>query len=345
MARGSQNSRLVRFFVRLFLSLFRSRTHLLSLPAVTMNFSQNNDNSPYVKRATLYNMSLGEIRELSPNAFPSLLAEIPDPPTQLWASGALPSSNMKLLAVVGSREHTGYAEQVISYLVQGLAGYNIGIVSGLARGVDTLAHTAALQHGLYTCAIPGSGLDRSVLYPARNKALADRILATNGGLLSELSPLTPAAQWTFPARNRIMAGMCHATLLIEAGKKSGTLITARLAVDYNRELLVVPGSIFSPTSRGNHQFLKLGAVPVTHSDDILIALGIEKADTAQQTPSLPTLTPIEMAIMNELQEPQDQDTLIRLVGEPASVVNIALMKLEINGIIMKQNAVYIRLTN
>jgi DNA processing protein len=143
-----------------------------------------------------------------------------------------------------------------------LAGYPIGIVSGLALGIDAFAHEAALRAGLYTLAVPGSGLGDQVLYPASNRRLADRIVDGGGGLLSELSPDTRAALWTFPQRNRLMAGMCAATLLIEAGEKSGTLITARMAVDYNRELLVVPGSIFSPTSRGCHQFLKLGATPV-----------------------------------------------------------------------------------
>ena len=220
-----------------------------------------------------------EIKHLNPSDFAkfnlSPLLEIPEPPKSLWYQGNLPPDNLALIAVVGSRECTDYGKQVIEHLIGGLAGYPVGIVSGLALGIDGLAHEAALAHGLYTLSVPGSGLDSSVLYPAAHKNLAEKILTNGGGLLSELPPETGAATWTFPQRNRIMAGLCKATLLIEAGPKSGTLITARMAVDYNRELLAVPGSIFSKNSYGTHQFLKLGATMVTEASDILAVLNIE----------------------------------------------------------------------
>ncbi len=285
------------------------------------------------------------IRQLSPSEFPPLLSEIPDPPAQLWAAGNLPPPTMKLLAVVGSRNHTSYATHVIEHLISGLAQYNIGIISGLAIGIDTLAHEAALKHKLYTLSVPGSGLDTTVLYPARNKRLAARILENGGGLLSELPPTTPAAQWTFPARNRIMAGMTHATLLIEAGEKSGTLITARLAVDYNRELLVVPGNIFSATSFGNHQFLKLGATAITTATDILDALNIEvKNSTESLTQPLPLLSPVEQKIVNALTEPLSRDALIRRSELATSTAVTVLMKLELEGIIRAENGIYVRTT-
>jgi DNA processing protein len=205
-------------------------------------------------------------------------------------------------------------------------------VSGLAIGIDGLAHEAALRNGLYTLSVPGSGLDESVLYPRSHRNLARTIVEAGGGLLSELSPLTPSALWTFPQRNRIMAGMCQATLLIEAGAKSGTLITARMCVDYNRELLVVPGNIFSSTAVGNHQFLKLGATPVTEASDILIALGIEP-ETDQGPKTLPLLSPLEQKVIKLLRNPTDRDELIRLLDLPVSEAGVLLMQMEMAGAI------------
>jgi DNA processing protein len=265
--------------------------------------------------------------------FPTLLTEIPDPPQTLWYQGTMPAEHLKLLAVVGSRQYTNYGKEVVEELLADLAGYNVGIVSGLALGIDALAHEAALRHSLYTLAVPGSGLGSKVLYPARHRSLAERIVKSGGGLLSEFSPETEAARYTFPRRNRIMAGLCHATLLIEAAPKSGTLITARLAVDYNRELLVVPGNIFSETSKGTHQFLKLGATPVTEANDILYALHIEP--TTPSTPSLlPTLSQSEAKIIALLREPLDRDSLIRQLGLPISEAAVLLMQMEIAGYIV-----------
>lgn len=276
-----------------------------------------------------------EIKLLNPSSFRQHhldpLLEIPQPPAQLWYQGALPKADITLLAVVGSREYTTYGKQVVEELIAGLAGYPVGIVSGLALGIDGLAHTAALKHRLYTLAVPGSGLDPSVLYPATHKKLAQDILASGGGLISELSPTTHAAQWTFPQRNRIMAGLCKATLLIEASEKSGTLITARMTVDYNRELLAVPGSIFSKNSYGTHQFLKLGATMVTSASDILLELGIDENETTPNTPH--NLEPEEEKVLKILHEPQDKDTLLRLLSLPVPQANILLMNMEMKGYI------------
>ncbi len=277
-------------------------------------------------------MSDSAIRKLTQGEFPPLLAEIPQPPTQLWLEGALPPPDLTLIAVVGSRQYTTYGKQVVEHLIAGLAGYPIGIISGLALGIDSLAHEAALTHHLYTLAVPGSGLDESVLYPPSHKRLARRIVEAGGGLLSEFEPLHPAARWTFTQRNRIMAGMCPATLLIEAAPASGTLITARMAVDYNRELLVVPGSIFSHTSQGTHQFLKLGATPVTEAADILTALGIE-AQVAVETKPRPPLSPLETLVLSHLINPTDRDTLFRLLNLPAHEAGVLLMHMEMQGYI------------
>jgi len=271
-----------------------------------------------------------------------LLLEIPEPPKQLWYNGVLPGNDLTLLAVVGSRKYTSYGKQAVDYLIKGLAGYPIGIVSGLALGIDALAHESALTHGLYTLAVPGSGLDDSVLYPASHKNLADKIIKAGGGFVSELSPTTPAAPWTFPRRNRIIAGLCRATLLIEAGEKSGTLITARLTVDYNRELLAVPGSIFSSNCAGTHQFIKLGATLVTSGADILDALNIKNEIKTKTLPLL-NLTTEENKVINLLSEPLDRDTLLRALTLPVSEANILLMQMEMTNLITYESPHYRKL--
>ena len=225
----------------------------------------------------------------------------------------------------------------MKFLLHGLRGYPIGIVSGLALGIDGLAHEAALENGLYTLAVPGSGLDERVLYPARHKPLMRRILAAGGGTLSELAPRVAAARWTFPARNRIMVGLSQAVLMIEAEEKSGTLITARLAADYNRELLVVPGSIFASHSAGTHQFLKLGATPVTTPEDILEALRIEKSDASHEAGStlpLLNLSPLENQVLDFLKEPRQRDEIIQHLALPSAEVAITLTELELQDLIV-----------
>lgn len=273
------------------------------------------------------------IHQLPAADFPVGLQHIPQPPTTLNYRGTLPPPEMKLLTIVGSRKYTGYGQQVVEELVAGLQGHRIGIVSGLALGIDSLAHKAALKNNLYTLAIPGSGLDDSVLYPASHKPLARQILESGGGLLSEFIPTQVPHQGSFQQRNRLVAGISHATLLIEAAFKSGTLITARMCADYNRELLVVPGSIFSRQHDGIHQFLKLGATPVTCAADILQALNIDTS-TEPKTMPLPTLSPAEAAVLQALHEPRTKDELIRALGDPIEKTTQLLMMMELGGLIV-----------
>ena len=270
------------------------------------------------------------------------MLEIPSPPKRLNYRGELPPSDLRILAVVGSRKYTNYGRQVVEHLIAGLRGYNIGIVSGLALGIDSLAHEAALTNNMYTLAIPGGGLSDSVIYPARHKPLARKILENGGGMLSEYEPDFRATNWSFPERNRLVVGISHAVLVIEAGEKSGSLITARLCADYNRELLVVPGNIFSDNSKGVHQFLKLGATPVTEAGDILNALNLEV-----QTNSLPAkvvaLSTEEVKVLDIITEPTERDTLIRKLNIPSSEAGIILMQMEINGLIKEDGGVYYRI--
>lgn len=282
------------------------------------------------------------IHEIDPNNFP-LLQQIPQPPLKLNYRGNLPQADTKLISVVGSRKYSTYGKQAVEHLIGGLSSYNVGIVSGLALGIDSLAHEAALRNGLYTLAVPGSGLDTSVLYPATHKPLARRILEQGGGLLSEFDPTFKATMWSFTQRNRIMAGISQATLIIEASEKSGTLITARMAVDYNRELLVVPGNIFSINSAGPHQFLKLGATPVTHAKDILYALGIDPELAHQKTLSFgaqAALSVQEQKVLHVLLEPTHKDVLMRILDLETHKANALLMEMEIKGLIVQDTEGY-----
>lgn len=260
--------------------------------------------------------------------------EIPEPPETLWVAGTLPSPETTLLTVVGSRKHTSYGKEACAELLRGLQGYDIAIVSGLALGIDTIAHETAIAVGLPTVAVPGSGLDPAVIYPRTNALLAKRILEAGGTLLSEYAPDFRATEWSFPRRNRIMAGLARATLLIEATERSGTLITARLAADYNRDVLVVPGSIFSPLSAGTHQFMKLGATPVTSSEEILRALGFTPETANTEEADYSSLPDAERAVMEILFEPRTRDELIESLEIPANEANILLMKMEIAGLIV-----------
>jgi DNA processing protein len=216
-----------------------------------------------------------EIKILKNKNIPELLQEIPNPPKKLYIQGKLPSPNLKLLCVVGSRKCTPYGQEVCKKLVSGLRDHDIVIVSGLALGIDGIAHKTALEVGLKTIAIPGSGLDESFLYPRSHKQLAKQILESGGALISEFEPQFQATQYSFPKRNRIMAGISHAVLVIEAEIKSGTLITSKFATEYNRDVFAVPGSIFSKNSDGPHMLIRLGATPIRTSEDILEALGFE----------------------------------------------------------------------
>lgn len=268
---------------------------------------------------------------------PARLFEIPQPPKQLWARGTLPNPDTPWLAVVGSRRYSSYGKEVCEHLIGGLRGTPITVVSGLALGIDAIAHRAALDAKLSCVAVPGSGLNWDVLYPKTNHSLARSILESGGALFSEYAPETHAAPWTFPERNRIMVGLSHAVLIIEASERSGTLITARLAGEYNRDLLAVPGSIFSEGSKGAHQFIKLGATPITTSDDILEALHIEKS--AVDAPHDLTLSVDEAALIAHLHEPTPRDTLIAKLGKPAHETLILIAQMELAGLIHDERGV------
>jgi DNA processing protein len=226
---------------------------------------------------------------------------------------------------------TRYGQEVCQKIIGGLAGYPISIVSGLALGVDTCAHKTALAMGLHALAVPGSGIDNSVLYPKSNRAFAQEILEAGGALVSEFEPTDPSRVHFFPQRNRVMAGIADAILMIEAGEKSGTLITARLAAEYNRELLCVPHRIGDPHGFGPHLFMRLGATCVTEPLHILEALRIAPAGVAARLEA-PKLEGVEKEVWKILEAPKTRDEIVReSKAEPGDVLT-ALIALELRGI-------------
>lgn len=279
-----------------------------------------------------------EIKKLLNNKFPRALLEIPQVPKHLWIIGELPSENLTYLCIVGSRKFTSYGREACEKLISGLRGYPIVIVSGLALGIDALVHQRAISAGLKALVFPGSGLSKEAMYPKTNIKLAEEIVRRGGCLISEFEPNFKATIWGFAKRNRLMAGISKAVLIIEAEEKSGTLITARLAIEYNRDLFAVPGSIFSPNSKGTNKLIRDGAVPITSVENLLEALGFEPIkDKEKQKKLFSDLLPEEKKIVNLLREPTPRDELIRAMKISISETNTILSIMEIKGLIKEEN--------
>ncbi len=276
------------------------------------------------------------LRQLHPKNFPPLLREIPDAPTSLYIKGVLPPEDTIYLCVVGSRASSPYGRRQTTKLIAGLRGYPIAIVSGMAIGIDSEAHKAALEVGVPTIAVLPSGLNEEVVYPAQNRRLSEEILKNGGALISENEPSFKAALYSFAQRNRIAAGMSTAVLIVEAGEKSGTLITARLALSYNREVLAIPHELGRDTGAGVNTLIREGATLVRNSEDILEALGfkVEEKSEQQQLPS--DLRDTERSIMENLSEAKTRDDLIDELGLSAQEANIALSSLLIRGLIVER---------
>ncbi len=282
-----------------------------------------------------------EIKKLARKDWPPLLEEINQLPKQLFYAGKIADWSRKLLCIVGARKNTSYGKEAVETFIDGLRGYPITIISGLALGIDSVAHRAALKNNLPTISVPGSGISLEVLHPQSHTRLAQEIVEKGGMIMNEFDPEFKATQWSFPQRNRIMAGMCHATLIIEAEKKSGTLITARLATEYNRDVLALPGSIFNTTSQGPHMLIRLGATPIRDSYDILEALHLEKENGEEseedEEKKYFDCSPKEMFIIKLLIEPLPRDEILRRanlehqisIGETQTLLSL----LELKGLI------------
>src|SRR3989344_2147919 len=293
-----------------------------------------------------------KIKKLEHKDWPPLLEEINQLPNKLFYAGKIADWNRKLLCIVGSRKNTNYGREATETLIEGLKGYPITIVSGLALGIDSIAHRAALKNNLPTIAVPGSGLSLEVLHPQSHTHLATEIIEKGGMMMNEFEPEFKATQWSFPQRNRIMAGMSHATLVIEAEQKSGTPTTARLATQNNRDVLALPGSIFNTTSQGPHMLIRLGATPIRDSNDILEALHLESHSASSDSASRDEekyfdCSEKEMLIIKLLIEPLERDEILRQINTkhqiPIGEIQTFLSLLELKGLI-KESLGEIRLT-
>jgi len=263
-------------------------------------------------------------------AYPAALAAITDPPPVLWARGNLAALSRPAVAIVGSRAGTPYGLSVAERLAADLAARGLVVVSGLARGVDSAAHRGALAVNGSTLAVLGSGAD--VVYPAEHRDLARRIEA-DGAVLSELVPGTPPRKPFFPLRNRVISGLSRAVLIVEAGEKSGSLITARCALEQGREVLAVPGNVLSGRNRGGHALLRDGAKIVESADDILEELSVR----VPGRPAPASLTGPEDLVLRSLPagEACDLDAIADRTGLPSPRLLPRLFELEMQGLVRR----------
>jgi DNA processing protein len=265
-------------------------------------------------------------------SYPILLKEISSPPPFLFLRGELSCLMAKVpVAVVGTRDMSLYGEQVLHRIIPPLVRAGVTIVSGLAYGIDALAHEIALEHGGTCIAVFGSGVD--VIYPSKNRSLASRILLNGGVLISEQSlGVRPQASF-FPARNRIISGLSKASVVVEAKKKSGSLITARFALDQNRDVYAVPGSIFEEKQAGTNELISQGAYPLTDAEGLLDQLGLAAEEACENPVLLQFDNDEEKKLYEFLKEALDLDALCQKSGLQTSQVNQTLSMMELKGMV------------
>jgi DNA processing protein len=263
--------------------------------------------------------------------YPPRLKELPAPPPVLYRKGDLSEADNLSAAVVGTRKTTAYGREVTRLFASALAASGITVVSGMARGIDAEAHNAALERHGRTLAVFGCGVD--VIYPPEHARLARRI-AESGALLSDYPPGTPPDAANFPPRNRIIAGLSVATLVVEAGEESGALLTATYAADYGREVFAVPGSVLSDSSRGCNRLIANGAHPAVSPEEFLCALDGKNSEPSIQMRMAIPESPVEAKILKALSsEPVHIDLLKAKVGLPVEEVSGALAMMELKGMV------------
>lgn len=267
-------------------------------------------------------------------AYPRYLREIPNPPPLLYLRGALREEDRWAVAIVGTRRMTAYGRQVTRELAAGLVHNRITIVSGLARGVDALAHKTALEHGGRTLAVLGAGLDH--IYPPENRGLAAQIAADHGAVISDYHLGVQPDARNFPPRNRIISGLSLGVVVVEAGQDSGALITARFALEQGREVFAVPGNITSPASQGANRLIQQGARLVTSAQDVLEELNLQMAVEQQAIQmALPESPEEALLLANLSSQPVHIDELSRLTGLPAALVSSTLTLMELKGMALQ----------
>lgn len=290
-----------------------------------------------------YPISIIHRNEFENHPLLNRLLTLHDIPEKIYIQGTLPDFETdeygrltpRILTVVGSRKNTNYGKDVLEKLIKEISDYPIIILSGLALGIDGLAHKEALKNNLVTYAIPGSGLDKKVIYPSAHYQLSKEILEKGGCLMSELEPEIRATQWTFPARNRLMSAMSDAILVVEAGEKSGTLITARMSLELGKDIGAIPGSVFSPTSLGANSLIKDGASPITSGEDLLQLLHLSQTKSEKENTEL-LLDENEQKIFSLLSENIGRDELLIRSNMPLQKFLVTISSLEMKGYIQEE---------
>jgi len=264
------------------------------------------------------------------DGFPALLREIPQSPCTLYVKGEFLTNRDPAVAVVGTRRVTDYGKRVTEDMVRDLVRSNVAVISGLALGADSVAHKTAVNYSGKTAAVLACGLDS--VYPAANRQLAERILEAGGALVSELPLGTPPLRHHFPNRNRIISGLALGTLVVEAAAESGALITARHALEQNRQVFAIPGSIYSELSAGPHNLIKMGAKLVSSVQDILEELNLEHLQQEIIIQKIIGDTKEEQLILDQLsREPIHADQITKNTGLQTSEVSSTLTILEMKG--------------
>ncbi len=269
----------------------------------------------------------------SDDAFPARLKTIPAPPAALFVRGA-PIDDQLAIAIVGTRKMTAYGERTAAFFASELAGIGATIVSGLALGLDGVAHRACLDAGGKTIAVLPGGVDDRAIVPQSHLPMAKRILATSGTICSEHAPGVDAHPYDYLHRNRLIAGLADAVLVIEGDRDSGALVTARHALDQGKEVLAVPGPIWSNASRGTNALIKDGATLCSSIDDVLAALRLgdpDRAKEAAQTREILPASPEETEILALLDAPSQLDDLVRRSGKTVGAVSGIVSILEMKG--------------
>lgn len=264
-------------------------------------------------------------------AYPQRLKEIEQPPPVLYLRGELLPEDTWAVSIVGTRRVTSYGRQVTEEIASFLAANGITVVSGLARGVDSIAHTAALKAGGRTLSVLGSGVDR--IYPPENRVLADQIIE-HGAVLSDYAPGTPPESSNFPPRNRIISGLSMAVVVIEAGKTSGALITAEFAAEQGREIFAVPGNILAPQSKGTNKLIQQGAHPLLSASDIMQALNLTRVGQHKAARKVLPADDVEAKLLTAMRdEPLHVDEIRNQTGLPVEKVSATLVMMELKGMV------------
>ncbi|MCL2456650.1 MAG: DNA-processing protein DprA, partial [Defluviitaleaceae bacterium] len=312
-----------------------SRAVSLSSQAANLFASRHSLQFIHEFRDNLYNRGIQYFSREHEN-FPALLKLIPDPPVGIFCIGNLPSENFLKIAIIGARKCSEYGLLTARTFAKPLAQAGVVVVSGMARGIDSMAHRGAIGGGGKTIAVLGCGAD--VCYPSENLNLREEIIH-NGCVISEYPPGTTPLPAFFPARNRIISGLSHGVIVVEAGKKSGTLITVDQALDQGREVFAVPGSVSSKLSEGTNQLIKDGAIFVSDYTDVLSAFGINSQNEIEKQKKIiqkNILAPDEKQVYDNLNfEPVGIDALMESTGFDPGKTLLLCAQLEIKGLLRK----------